>query len=108
MNVGDPEWWEDVFSNNEAQSLLDASNNIIEAYDSREGERYMEVFIMIPETKIKTTLEGIKKALAFNPSGLFKEFLLVLGESIALEYLEGDLDPDEPTTDIASWFLPES
>lgn len=67
----------------------------------------LEVEISADVTMIHGILEGIRATLEHADLNLdFEIFMQTLGESIAWEYMHSDVEYDEPTSDVATWFLP--
>lgn len=77
-----------------------------EAITLQEGVIHIEM--EVPADMIGVLLRGLRDIQADTDNEFMWEFFQQLGEEIAIEYLEGDLEFDEPTADVAQWFLPES
>lgn len=108
MTMNDEPWWEHMFSPQERHQLELVTNKMEHEEPIPLEAGCIQVDIEISADMIGPLLRAVRDLQANTDDDIAWDFLQQLGEEIAIEYLEGDLEFDEPTVDVAQWFLPES
>jgi len=110
--VTDNPWWGEIFDDHEIADLQNITDQAIEEHDDEEedDDDYIEAYIAITLDKMCDVLNDIRRIIEANitVTDTGTMFMRSLGEALALEWMLGPADYDEPTADAAQWFLPES
>lgn len=113
-----PEWWETVFNQHEINDLQRVTeeavnNNLDDQFDVTDLAEYMnmefvDIEFSLPIEQVPSILKGLREAQLYTKvDANWQAFVDLFGSVLAVQYLESDIDYDEETTDIATWFLPD-
>ena len=116
-----PEWWEQVFNQKEAEQLERTARQVVHLHEEHVEDRdipiphdFVEISMYVPVEQFQDILLGIRNGIAYTPRNeAWHDFLWLLGECLALEYVDNNPlwdtpdNPNDPLGNLLAMFLPE-